>query len=158
MPPVDPERVSLWVMIEIHFEAMRWIARHVERDEAAERGGLLFGPTPNMISRALPVVNAAEDRRSSFAIDPAELAKGILLGEGIWGDFLGTYHSHPNGRADLSPPDVRLAEATGLLLVIGLGDKWGWKLYDARARGEVGFTILPPSSKKSRTFHVKLED
>lgn len=51
-----------------------------------------------------PTRNLAQDG-DRFEIDPAEHIRLLRALRGTGRDIIGCYHSHPNGRADLSPRD-----------------------------------------------------
>jgi proteasome lid subunit RPN8/RPN11 len=108
-----------------------------------ETGGLLFG-RDQLVAGAFAARNAAVNPRSEFAIE-AEVMDRVLVNEEARGsELLGTYHSHPNGNAQMSSADAAMAQQTGPLLIVGLGRPWVWRLWDPAAGGEVAFTIEPP--------------
>jgi proteasome lid subunit RPN8/RPN11 len=122
-------------VIAFTFSSVLTIHDHVKRAWAKERGGLLAG-VGTTIAQALPARNEADDPTSAFAIGGEQLA-GLVdsIDPGL--SMMGTYHSHPNGRADMSPGDAALAEDTGLLLIVAPGVVWEWRLWNPSAGGEV---------------------
>lgn len=112
-------------------------------DRKTEAGGLLFG-RGDLVVGAFTARNAAADRRSEFAVDPEVMDRVILNEEARGSELLGTYHSHPNGNAQMSGADAAMARQTGVLLIIGLGRPWEWRLWDPAAGGEVDLVIDPP--------------
>jgi proteasome lid subunit RPN8/RPN11 len=111
-----------------------------------EVGGLFFGLDGGVLY-AGACENAAADQHGQFAIAPAAQAAVIGMAADLGYELLGSFHTHPEGSAQMSRPDVATAEATGLLLIIATGDpRWEWKLFDPGAGGEVQFAISPPES------------
>jgi proteasome lid subunit RPN8/RPN11 len=108
-----------------------------------EAGGLLFGRDEFVIG-AFTARNTAADPRAEFAVDPEVMDQVLLNEEARGSELLGTYHSHPNGNAQMSSADAAMARQTGALLIIGLGRPWEWRLWDPVAGGEVDFVIAPP--------------
>jgi len=114
-------------------------------DEDREAGGLLAG-RGEAVTQAWPARNVALRSRCEFAIQPEELSVKVAQIERLGLELLGTYHSHPNGNAQMSNADAAMARSTGLLLLVGLGEAWDWRLWDPAAGGEVDFAIRPPHS------------
>lgn len=112
-----------------------------------ERGGLLLGDD-EAVRAAVPIANWAENPTAEFKPNTEEVAAKIAAVEGTGAKLLGTYHSHPNGKAMMSRSDVVLAEATGLLLIVATPDPdlslWDWALFDPRGGGQVELRIAPP--------------
>lgn len=111
------------------FSAVLTIADHVRANPTREVGGLLFGDG-DLIAEAAPLPNAAVDVADEFAIEPEHYAKAVAAGEREGVELLGTFHSHPNGKVELSRADVALARQTGVLLIVATGATWSWALYD----------------------------
>lgn len=63
--------------------------------------------------------NTADDPRQSFRIDPKEYESSRDAG-----DLIGYYHSHPEGGAEATPPDIAIANSLGLPMWI-YGGKTG---------------------------------
>jgi proteasome lid subunit RPN8/RPN11 len=62
-----------------------------------------------VLTRALPALNAAEQRAISYEITPKELFHIIREIRAAGLELLGIYHSHPNGDNHPSPRDVERA-------------------------------------------------
>jgi hypothetical protein len=138
-------------MISFSFSSVLKIHDQVALFPSFETGGLLVG-IGTSVMYALPAENEADDPKSAFVIGGEQLAALVdsigdrenyhLAPDGLgWSEprleLLGSYHSHPNGRADLSPGDAALAEVTGLLLLVAPGPTWQWRLWNPAAGGAV---------------------
>jgi proteasome lid subunit RPN8/RPN11 len=117
-----------------------------------ETGGLLFGRGDEVLY-AVAANNEAADQGSEYAISAEAFAKHVESFEEEDYELIGTYHSHPNGNAQMSGADVAMAQQTGKLLIVAPGQAWEWRLYDPIWRlyepiagGEVPFVIAPPRS------------
>ncbi len=133
----------LAIALTFDWEAIRWIYDAVRGESLRERGGLLTGEASGLCS-AVPAHNQAADPRSEFTIDAEQLAK---LSDWIAAselELIGSWHSHPNGNAQMSSADAAMARATGMLLIVAPASPWQWRLWDPVAGGEVGFAIAPP--------------
>ncbi|MFI4950662.1 MAG: Mov34/MPN/PAD-1 family protein [Caulobacterales bacterium] len=130
-------------MIQLSFSSALTIHDHIHLSPTREAGGLLFG-AEGVVNFAATMVNQAGDPEREFIVDPYSLAAMVedYLERGQ--QLLGTFHSHPNGRAFMSKQDVVLARQTGLLLVVATGEVWDWVVFDPGAGGQVRFTIAPP--------------
>lgn len=133
-------------MFTFRFGAIERIRNHVSSFAALEAGGLLIG-SGETVTGAIPTLNAAAHPGREFSISSEELGSCIdtIEREGL-GLLLGTFHSHPSGRALMSSADAATARLTGKLLTIGTGWSWDWRLWDPAAGGEVDFAIAPPGS------------
>jgi proteasome lid subunit RPN8/RPN11 len=134
-------------MLTFEFEAIERIRRQVELFPLLETGGLLAGGG-EWVSHALPANNETGelDVARSFRIGPEQMAILVdsIEAEGL--SLIGSYHSHPNGTAQMSTADALTARGTGPLLLVAPGSAWEWKLWDPAAAGEVQFAIAPPRS------------
>jgi len=74
----------------------------------AECCGLLAGRN-GVITQAFPARNVAKDPKSNYEIAPVEIVRLMreFRAQGL--EFLGIYHSHPNGDNVPSPRDIELA-------------------------------------------------
>ncbi len=96
------------------------IAREARAAFPHECCGLIEGARTGDSIRAValyPACNLAElpDR---FEIDPAEHIRLLRRLRGTAGEIVGCYHSHPNGRPEPSPHDLRNASESGLVWLI----------------------------------------
>lgn len=74
-----------------------------------EACGLLVGRRSGgtvRVERAIDAANVASDARSEFAIDPGAVVAAYLAAEGEGATVVGTWHSHPAGRAEPSAADA----------------------------------------------------
>jgi len=99
--------------------------------------GLIEGRREGEVSHALavhPVRNLSRDR-DRFEIDPAEHFRLLRKLRGTSREILGCYHSHPNGRAALSPRDRENGSSDGFVwLVVAFGGQrsaTGWSCHVA---------------------------
>jgi proteasome lid subunit RPN8/RPN11 len=134
------------------FSATLTIADHVRANPHREAGGLLFGCNRTIVIGE-PSANIASDQLTEFALDPEQMAKAIRRQEGIGYELIGTFHSHPNGSAEMSRADVALARSTGLLLICATGPTWHWALYDPEAGREIAATIAFPYTHEPSVPH-----
>ena len=70
--------------------------------------GLLAG-RGGVITHAFPAENIAADPKKNYEIDPKEIVRFMreIRASGL--QFLGIYHSHPNGDNVPSPSDIEMA-------------------------------------------------
>lgn len=73
--------------------------------------GLIY--TTKTSTHAYPCANIAQDKTSSFEIDPQDYIKVRQLG-----DPIGVYHSHPKGKAVFSEEDIAAAQELSLPLYL----------------------------------------
>lgn len=131
----------LEIALRFTFKTIAHIHRQVRECPGEEVGGLLFASEAELVADQA-VENVAPDRSSAFEIQPEMLSAAIRVWHGF--ELIGTYHSHPNGNAQMSSADAAMATSTGMLLVVAPGSPWQWRLWDPVAGGEVGFAIEPP--------------
>jgi proteasome lid subunit RPN8/RPN11 len=99
--------------------------------------GLIEGARKGDVARALavhPVRNLASEP-DRFELDPAEHFRLMRSLRGTGREIVGCYHSHPNGRAELSPRDRENAgEDDFLWLIAGVdaNDAMSWSCHLAR--------------------------
>jgi proteasome lid subunit RPN8/RPN11 len=84
------------------------ILSHARSKPDEECCGLLAGRC-GVLTRALPALNAAEQRATSFEIAPKELFHIIREIRVAGLELLGIYHSHPNGDNQPSARDIERA-------------------------------------------------
>jgi desampylase len=133
-------------VVTFKFGVIEAIRKHLEGPEWSEWGGLLAGRNGQVLASA-PTGNIAAEPRSEFRIDPEEMAFLVDKLDGLGFEFMGTFHSHPNGRAEMSSADAAMAAGTGIALIVGTAaGGWEWRLWDPVAGGEVEFRIAPPCS------------
>lgn len=94
--------------IRITREIVAAVMRHAHGDLTHECCGLLAG-TEGLISRIFPAVNVAPNPATNYEIAPREVCAFIRQMRAEHVDFLGIYHSHPNGNNKPSPRDIERA-------------------------------------------------
>ena len=79
-----------------------------KRESSRECCGLLAG-RDDVITHAFPGENVAADPEKNYEIAPKEIVRLMreFRAQGL--EFLGIYHSHPNGDNVPSPRDIELA-------------------------------------------------
>ncbi len=84
------------------------LGNHAQRQPLLECCGLLAG-RDGVITRAIPAENVASDPAKSYEIAPSEIFRLMREFRAAGLDFLGIYHSHPNGENVPSARDIELA-------------------------------------------------
>jgi len=79
-----------------------------QREPGRECCGLLAG-REGTITHAFPAVNVASDPVRNYEIAPREIVRLLREFRAAGLEFMGIYHSHPNGENEPSPRDVELA-------------------------------------------------
>jgi proteasome lid subunit RPN8/RPN11 len=79
-----------------------------QREPGRECCGLLAG-REGIITQAFPAENVASDPARNYEIAPREIIRLMREFRAAGLQFLGIYHSHPNGEIKPSPRDVELA-------------------------------------------------
>src|ERR1039457_3254424 len=88
------------------------------REPAFECCGLLAG-RDGVITQAFPAENVARDPAKNYEIAPKEILRFLreFRAQGL--EFLGIYHSHPNGENVPSARDIELAYYSEAVCFIG---------------------------------------
>lgn len=143
-------------MLTFTFEALQEIAGECLRSEGRQEVGGVLGGRRELngaeVRSALPVENCAEDPRRTYIPDHEAMMPALHCLDREELQLLGTFHTHPGGRAVMSGTDVALAQSSGLLLLIGLpatGEMhrpWEWRAYDPWRSAETSFAVRPPLS------------
>jgi proteasome lid subunit RPN8/RPN11 len=94
--------------IRIRNSILRAILDHAHKAPQEECCGLLAG-RGGLIAQAFPAENIAADPATSYEIDPKEIVRFMRETRTAGLEFLGIYHSHPNGENVPSPRDIELA-------------------------------------------------
>jgi proteasome lid subunit RPN8/RPN11 len=94
--------------IRIHKSIFAAILYHARRTPREECCGLLAG-RDGVITHAFPAVNVAGDPAKRYEIAPQEIVRFMREMRAAGLDFLGIYHSHPNGENIPSPRDIEMA-------------------------------------------------
>jgi len=81
---------------------------HARRESAAECCGLLAG-RDDVITHVFPAVNVAADPAKGYEIAPRQIVDMMREFRERKLEFLGIYHSHPNGKNEPSARDIELA-------------------------------------------------
>jgi proteasome lid subunit RPN8/RPN11 len=84
------------------------LSAQVQQHPHQESCGLLAG-RENLITRVFPATNAAINPATSYEIAIPQLFELMREIRAAGLDFLGIYHSHPNGKNEPSPRDISLA-------------------------------------------------
>ena len=98
-------------------ELLAEMLEHGRREPHQECCGLLGG-MDGRISRIFPAVNAAANPATNYEIAPQEVCAFIRQMRAEKIDFLGIYHSHPNGKNEPSPRDIERAYYTDVAYFI----------------------------------------
>lgn len=107
--------ISTTVTISTAVLAAVRVAAAVEPEH--EVCGLLTGSTSE-IAGVIAAMNVATDRRRRFEVDPAVLLAAHKAGRSGGPAVVGSYHSHPGGRAEPSAIDAAMIGAPGELWLI----------------------------------------
>jgi proteasome lid subunit RPN8/RPN11 len=96
------------VAIQIHRDLLKRTMERAQRDPMRECCGLLAG-RDGVITHAFPADNVAADPTRNYELAPKEIVRMMreFRAQGL--EFLGIYHSHPNGENEPSPRDIELA-------------------------------------------------
>ena len=95
-------------LARIHKRPVSEIKELARREPATECCGLLAGQE-GVITHVLPAVNVAADPAKGYEIDPREIVRLMREFRERQLEFLGIYHSHPNGKNEPSARDIDLA-------------------------------------------------
>ena len=100
--------------------------------------GLLLGGG-GIVEQLVLTANAASDKTREFEIDPVALINAEKVARSGGPLIIGYFHSHPNGLAEPSLTDARMAAADGRWWLIIAGDLVTCWRPIILAGGEVGF-------------------
>ena len=103
--------------VTIAYTVARQLAEQAAARAPAEACGLLAGLN-NHIQAAHPLQNVAESPETQFEADPEQQLQALKAIDAAELDWLGVYHSHPDGAPIPSPEDVRQCADSGLLQLI----------------------------------------
>jgi proteasome lid subunit RPN8/RPN11 len=113
----------------------RELAQHARADAPNEACGVLAG-TDGVVSRVIPLRNAAAEPQTRYLLDPATLVRTWAEIENAGLSLIGFYHSHPRGDPVPSPTDIR--EATypdAVYVIVGLRGETpqlaAWRVHSA---------------------------
>jgi desampylase len=106
--------------LEIDSAALAFIVAAAAAAHPDEACGLLFG-TPGRIETATQARNVAADPARAFEIDPQALFDAQRAARSGGPAVVGSWHSHPNGRATPSARDAAGAEPGALWLIVAAG-------------------------------------
>ncbi len=93
--------------------------------------GLLLGDG-DAVASIEPCRNVSAHHEDSFEIDPAALIAAHKRARSGQGTILGCFHSHPNGRADLSARDLDAAEDGQIWAVIAGAELVMWRVVNGQ--------------------------
>src|SRR5271168_3390024 len=94
--------------VRIQREVSEELGERALRQRALECCGLLAG-RDGVITHVFPAENVASDPAKSYEIAPREIFRMMREFRAAGLDFLGIYHSHPNGENQPSARDIELA-------------------------------------------------
>jgi len=94
--------------IKVSGDVCAKLTEHGRRDLAFECCGLLAG-RDGVITHVFPAKNVAPDPAKNYEIDPRETVRLLREFREQELEFLGIYHSHPNGKNEPSARDIELA-------------------------------------------------
>jgi desampylase len=94
--------------------------------------GLLLGEG-DVVTAIEPCLNVSARREDSFEIDPAALIAAHKRARSGQSKIVGCYHSHPNGRAELSARDLDCADDGQIWAIIAGAELSVWRVVDRRA-------------------------
>jgi len=98
------------------------IMTHLQENYPFEAGGILAG-MGNNIKGVMPIVNQSTgDARKLFGVTSDDLARGHQFAKKHSLQFMGFYHSHPQG--DAYPSDQDLNNNQKYLFIISLRDRY----------------------------------
>ncbi len=92
----------------IHRRVLSEIEEQARREADRECCGLLAG-RDGVIAHAFRAVNVASEPAKNYEIAPAEIIRLMREFRAARLEFLGIYHSHPNGDNEPSARDIELA-------------------------------------------------
>lgn len=108
-------------MIWLPPEQQTALLRHVASIPDEEVCGILLGSVENelaCVTDVQPVPNIAEQRRSTYRLDDAHLARALMRAEHTGPAVVGFYHSHPRTAPRPSVEDAQQAAYPGMAYVI----------------------------------------
>lgn len=94
--------------IRVRKEVCAELLAQAQRSPHLECCGLLAG-REGVITHVFPAENVADSPAKSYEIDPRETVRMMRDFRDARLEFLGIYHSHPNGENKPSPRDIELA-------------------------------------------------
>ncbi len=94
--------------IRVSIDVCVHLLEHARRAASVECCGLLAG-RDGVITHAFPAMNMAADPATGYEIDPRETVRMMREFRERQLEFLGIYHSHPNGKNEPSARDIELA-------------------------------------------------
>ncbi|MGA8034994.1 MAG: M67 family metallopeptidase [Candidatus Acidiferrales bacterium] len=103
--------------LKIRIDALRVIEKHAQQFPAEEVCGLLAGKN-GIVELALRTLNASVKPAVEYQIAPVELFAAMRAIRDAGMQFMGIYHSHPNGTGEPSARDVDEANYPHVAYVI----------------------------------------
>ncbi len=107
-------------MVAISNEHLLEIEQYCLQQLPNEACGYLGG-TKNSISTIIPMTNSCHSS-TEFAFDPSEQFSAIRDCRSNKIDIIGVFHSHPNGKPQLSSKDILHAEDKMLQMIVAIND------------------------------------
>src|SRR5215469_4444827 len=96
------------LLTRIAAQIIQRILTSVRADSLRENCGLLAG-REDVITHVFPAANVATNPVTAYEIAPKEIFDRMRDMRAAGLDFLGIYHSHPNGKNEPSPRDIESA-------------------------------------------------
>ncbi len=94
--------------VRLRKEALLAMTEAMQREPGVECCGLLAG-REGVITHIFPAENVASEPSKAYEIAPSEIFRMMREFRAAGLEFLGIYHSHPNGKNKPSERDIELA-------------------------------------------------
>ncbi len=95
-------------IVRIRSDALASAVKYARHDSRTECCGLLAG-RDGVITHVFPAENVATDPAKNYEIAPSEIFRMMREFRAAGLEFLGIYHSHPNGENQPTARDIELA-------------------------------------------------
>jgi proteasome lid subunit RPN8/RPN11 len=107
------------VRVAIEAGALEVLQRDAEARYPLECCGAVLGSVADRrILRAVPLPNAAVNPKAGFRIDPGDLVTVQEIADASGLEFVGVYHSHPDGPAVCSREDLANAPPWQWIVIV----------------------------------------
>jgi proteasome lid subunit RPN8/RPN11 len=133
--------------LRIHSQALRQIARHAAAEYPAECCGLLVGKGDEVRTASAVRNLLGGERCDRFELDPVGHVQVWERAHANGEDVIGCYHSHPDGHAEPSSIDRRLARGFGgpfgYLVVAIDGESGSCEVFAGQIQGDGEIIPVP---------------